>query len=188
MDQRLLVEQASRGDHEAFARLVRSAVPRLDRVARLIVRDSELGRDAVQEAWIRAWRELPGLRDPDRFDAWIYRLTVNACLDQLRRRRRRVVEIKLRPEITPIGDGPERAVSDREAVDDALRRLEPKDRAVVVLHYFVGLPLSETAIVLRMPVGTVKSKLHRALRVMRSDSASSASTSTAALGREREAT
>jgi RNA polymerase sigma-70 factor, ECF subfamily len=88
VDQRLLVEQASRGDHEAFARLVRAGVPRLDRVARLIVRDSELGRDAVQEAWIRAWRELPGLRDPDRFDAWIYRLTVNACLDQLRRRRR----------------------------------------------------------------------------------------------------
>ena len=87
MDQRALVERARRGDHDAFAALVDPALARLDAAARLILRDPELARDAVQEALIRAWRDLPGLRDPDRFDAWLHRLTVNACLDLVRRRR-----------------------------------------------------------------------------------------------------
>ena len=81
MDQRDLVERAQRGDHDAFAALAGAAVARLDAAARLILRDRELARDAVQDAMVRAWRDLPGLRDPDRFDAWLHRLTVNACLD-----------------------------------------------------------------------------------------------------------
>jgi Tol biopolymer transport system component len=82
VDQRGLVERAGRGDHDAFTELARGAVTRLDQAARLILRDPELARDAVQEALIRAWRDLPRLRDPDRFDAWLYRLTTNACLDK----------------------------------------------------------------------------------------------------------
>ena len=78
MDQRALVERAQRGDHDAFTLLIERAAARLDGAARLILRDGELARDAMQEALFRAWRDLPGLRDPDRFDAWLHRLTVNA--------------------------------------------------------------------------------------------------------------
>src|SRR5678816_204646 len=81
VDQRGYVERAGQGDHDAFATLVRDSIGELESVARLILRDPELARDAVQEAYLRAWRNLPGLRDPDRFDAWLHRLTVNACLD-----------------------------------------------------------------------------------------------------------
>ena len=93
VDQRGLVERARGGDHDAFTVLARDSATRLERAARLILRDPELARDAVQEALIRAWRDLRGLRDPERFDAWLHRLTVNACLDIARRRRRRVIEV-----------------------------------------------------------------------------------------------
>src|SRR6478609_9477315 len=95
VDQRGLVEQAQRGDHDAFAVLAGAAVARLDAAARLILRDHELARDAVQEALVRAWRDLPTLRDVERFDAWLHRLTVNACLDLARRRRRRPIEVEM---------------------------------------------------------------------------------------------
>ncbi len=96
MDQRDLVERAGLGDHDAFAVLVRESIAHLEAVARLILRDHELARDAVQDAYVRAWRDLPGLRDPDRLDPWLHRLTVNACLDTVRRRRRRPIEVELR--------------------------------------------------------------------------------------------
>ena len=95
MDQRELVVRAGRGDHDAFASLAGASIARLEAVARLILRDDGLAQDAVQEALIRAWRDLPGLRDPDRFDAWFQRLIVNACLDAARRRRRRPIEVEL---------------------------------------------------------------------------------------------
>ena len=101
MDQRDLVERAKRGDHDAFAVLAGAAVARLDAAARLILRDPELARDAVQDGFIRAWRNLPALRDPDRFDAWLRRLVVNACIDITRRRRHRAIEVELTPIDSP---------------------------------------------------------------------------------------
>jgi RNA polymerase sigma-70 factor (ECF subfamily) len=167
VEQRRLVERAKHGDHDAFAELVRAAVTRLDTAARLILRDSELARDAVQDALIRAWRDLRSLRDPDRFDAWVYRLTVNACLDQARRRRRRPIEVEMAPLFAPLAPDPAISIADRALVDSVLRRLDERGRAIVVLHYYVGLPLTEVAATLDIPIGTVKSRLHRALGVMR---------------------
>ena len=167
MDQRALVERAKGGDHDAFTTLLDGRLARLDAAARLIVRDPELARDAVQDALIRAWRDLPGLRDPDRLDAWLHRLLANACLDLVRRRRRRVVEVELSPIDLPSAVDTASALADRQVLDDALARLDPGHRAVVALHYLLGLPLPEVAAALRIPIGTAKSRLHYALAAMR---------------------
>jgi RNA polymerase sigma-70 factor, ECF subfamily len=167
VDQRELVERASQGDHEAFGLLVGVRLARLDTAARLILRDSELARDAVQEATLRAWRNLRGLRDPGRFDAWLHRLTVNACLDLARQRQNRVIEI----ELTPFHDAPVQdaaaLVTDAIYVERMLAVLDPGQRAVIVLHYYLDLSLPETAAALGIPVGTAKSRLNRALDAMR---------------------
>ncbi len=168
MDQRRLVERARDGDHDAFAELVHGSVARLDTAARLILRDGELARDAVQEGLFRAWRDLRSLRDPDRFDAWVYRLTVNACLDLMRRRRRRPVEVGVIEIVEPSLPDQTDEVADRALVDGVMRRLGDRDRSVIVLHYFLDLPISEVAICLGIPEGTVKSRLNHALSEMRS--------------------
>lgn len=167
MDQRGLVERARKGDHDAFSELARAAVVRLDQAARLILRDPELARDAVQDGLIRAWRDLRKLRDPARFDAWLYRLTVNACLDLARQRRRRVIEVELTPLHQPALPDSSVAHADRELVDVVLGELDEQGRAIVVLHYYIGLPLTDVAATLSIPLGTVKSRLHRALLAMR---------------------
>jgi RNA polymerase sigma-70 factor (ECF subfamily) len=168
MDQRGLVERAQRGDHDAFATLVHVAVARLDAAARLIVRDRELARDAVQDTLMAAWRNLPGLRDPDRFDAWLHRLLVRTCIDALRRRRSRPIEVELLTTGFTAGGDIASSIADRELVDEALRRLDPTWRAVVVLHFYLGMPLPEASAALGIPLGTAKSRLHRSLELMRS--------------------
>jgi RNA polymerase sigma-70 factor, ECF subfamily len=166
VDQRGLVERAGRGDHEAFAVLVGASIAHLEAVARLILRDPDLARDAVQEAYLGAWRNLPGLRDPDRFDAWLHRLTVNACLEVLRRRRRRAFEVALEPITTTVGD--ETAiVADRDLLERGFVQLGADHRAVLVLHYYVGLPVPAVAETLGIPLGTAQSRLARALAALR---------------------
>jgi len=168
VDQHGLVERARRGDRHAFAELVRASGARLDATARLILRDPELAQDAVQETLIRAWRSLPGLRDPDAFDHWLHSLVANACLDLMRKRRRRVVEVELTDlHDAPTTDAVER-IADRDLLDRVLARLEPDARAVVVLHLYLDLPLPQVADMLGIPVGTAKSRLHRSLGAMRS--------------------
>jgi RNA polymerase sigma-70 factor (ECF subfamily) len=167
VDQRGLVERAQRGDHDAFATLAGTSIARLDAAARLIVRDDDLARDAVQDALIRAWRDLPGLRDPAAFDGWLRRLTVNACLDQLRRRKRRPIEVEITNAVTPMVGDFSRNVIDRDQLERALLALEPDRRALVVHHCFLGAPLHEVASALGIPVGTAKSRLNRALGILR---------------------
>jgi RNA polymerase sigma-70 factor, ECF subfamily len=167
VDQRALVERARRGDHDAFALLAGASIARLDAAARLILRDPELARDAVQEGFIRAWRSLPTLRDPDRFEAWLHRLVFHACMDATRRRRRRPVEVELTPFDNPAVSDMASLIADRDLLDGALKRLRPEWRAVVVLHYFLGMDLPAVAAALGIPVGTAKSRHHPAIGEMR---------------------
>jgi RNA polymerase sigma-70 factor (ECF subfamily) len=164
--QQELVERARRGDHDAFTELAREAVTRLDRVARLILRDPELARDAVQEALIRAWHDLPGLRDPDRFDAWLYRLLVNACADQGRQLRRWSPEVRSLVVERSVSDDTG-SIADRDLLDRAFSRLKPEQRAVIVLHHHSGFSAAEIARMLGIPEGTARSRLHYATEAMR---------------------
>jgi RNA polymerase sigma-70 factor (ECF subfamily) len=170
------VDQARRGDHEAFTVLIRGRIARLDAAARLILRDTDLARDAVQEALIRAWRDLPGLRDPDRFDAWLHRLLTRSCIDAARARRRRSLEIELTPDDGPWTHDPSSSVADRDLLDRALGRLQPDARALVVLVHYLGLTVPAAADALGIPLGTAKSRLSRTLVAMRASAGDGAST------------
>jgi RNA polymerase sigma-70 factor (ECF subfamily) len=167
VDQRNLVERASRGDKDAFGLLVVASIAHLESVGRLILRDQELARDAVQDTYLRAWRDLPGLRDPDRFDAWLHRLIVNACLDVLRRRKRRVIEVELSPGDSPNTGDETRGVVDRDQLERCFQRLRPESRSVLVLHYYVGLSTGAIADTLGIPLGTAQSRLHRSRNELR---------------------
>ena len=161
-----LVESASRGDHEAFEVLATSAGDRLYSVARLILRSSDLAEDAVQEALVRAWQQLPSLRDHDKFDAWLYRLVVNACADQGRQLRRWSQQVRTLPLNNSVGDETG-WVNDREQLARGFDRLKPEQRAVVVLHYYSGFTTAEIAQMLGIPDGTARSRLHYATETMR---------------------
>jgi len=165
--QRDLVVRAQRGDLDAFSALTAGTTDRLFGAARLILRDDEHAADAVQDALLQAWLDLRGLRDPDRFDAWLHRLLAHACLDLIRRRRRRPIEVELTNLDTTVAGDPAHELADRELLGEALARLEPEWRAIVVLHYLLGMPLPEVAASLGIPLGTAKSRLHRAVGVMR---------------------
>ena len=165
--QQELVERARRGDHDAFATLAGAAIFRLDAAARLILRDPDQAKDAVQETLVRAWRDLPTLRSPDRFDAWLHRLLYRACIDEARRLRRHRVDVELSPIDPPMVGDMTSSISDRDQLDRGFSRLEPEARALIVLHHYLDLPLPEVANVLGIPLGTAKSRLHRALQSMR---------------------
>jgi RNA polymerase sigma-70 factor (ECF subfamily) len=163
-----LVERARKGDREAFATLARVALPWMDGVARLTLRDPDLARDAVQEALLRAWKGLPGLRDPEQFQAWLRRLVVRSCIDELRRTRgRHIVEVSLTDLHHPaILDASISAV-DRDALERAFRRLDPVQRSAVALFYYLDLPVADVAAALNMPEGSVKSTLSRSRDALR---------------------
>lgn len=161
-----LVEAARRGDHEAFEVLATSAADRLYAVARLILRSADLAEDAVQEALVRAWQHLPSLRDPDRFDAWLHRLVVNACAEQGRQLRRWTGQV--RPIVLDARiDDDTGAVADRDQLERGFDRLKPEHRAVVVLHYYRGFSAAEIARMLGIPEGTARSRLHYATEALR---------------------
>jgi RNA polymerase sigma-70 factor (ECF subfamily) len=178
-----LVERAMAGDHEAFSVLAKASVDRLFAVARLILRDHERAEDATQEALVAAWRDLPALRDPERFEAWLHRLVVRACYREARRhRRRQEVEIH---ELAVERSEPDRSLllADRDALERGFARLDADQRAVLVLHHYVGFPVPEIADVLGVPVGTVKSRIFRATQAMRAALAADATSTRLTEGR-----
>ena len=161
-----LVERARRGDREAFGVLAGGAVDRLYGIARLILRDTELAEDATQEALVRAWRDLPSLRDVERFDAWLYRLVVRTCADVGRHRRRWRAAIAVLP-TEPVAPDRASELADRDQLERGLRRLNDRQRTILILHFYVGLSPTETADALEIPVGTAKSRLHYAIEALK---------------------
>lgn len=165
---RELLEQAMRGDREAFGVLVTRTSDRMYAIATRILRDTDLAEDALQSALITAWRDLPRLRDPDRYEAWVRRLLVRACYAEARRRRRWAGNVRVLPVDGPASADELVSVADRDTLDRAFRRLSVEQRAVFVLHHHLGLPLVEIAETLGIPAGTARSRLHYAARAMRS--------------------
>jgi RNA polymerase sigma-70 factor (ECF subfamily) len=161
-----LVQRAARGDADAFDLLMSDALDRLYALARLILRDTDLAEDAVQEALIHCWRELPRLRDPDRFDAWLQRLLVNAATDQHRRRRRHRALVALIPD-PQVGRDIAIDVAQADELRDAFERLRVEHRVVLVLHHYLELTAIEIGDMLDIPPGTVRSRLHYASAAMR---------------------
>jgi RNA polymerase sigma-70 factor (ECF subfamily) len=162
-----LVVQALNGDRVAFAALVHMTSDRMYALAARILRDNDLAEDALQGALITVWRQLPTLRDPARFEAWVRRLLVHACYAEARRRRSWTTNVRVLPVDGPAGPDELISIVDRDALDRAFRRLKVEQRAVFVLHHHQGLSLVEIADTLGIPAGTARSRLHYATRVLR---------------------
>ena len=167
--QRDLVLRSMEGDRAAFTELGRLWVDRLFAAARLVLVDQHRAEDATQEALLAAWRDLKGLRDPDRFEPWLRRILVNACYREARKDQSwRRAQTHMEP-IAGAAPDPAERTADRDVVDRAMSGLEPELRALVVCHYYLRLPVSETARTLGIPAGTVKSRLSRATTRMRAN-------------------
>jgi len=162
-----LVEQAQRGDREAFAILARTRGDRLFGIARRILREVDLAEDAVQQTLVIAWRELPRLRDPDRFDAWLQRTLVHACYAEARRKRAWMSNVRELPIDGPAGPDALASLIDRDQIEQGFRRLPPEQRAILVLHHYLGLDSNKIGEVMQIPAGTARSRLHYAHRAMR---------------------
>jgi RNA polymerase sigma-70 factor, ECF subfamily len=164
---RELVERAMAGDHDAFSELARIAIGRLYAIARLILREDAAAEDATQEALVAAWQHIRAVRDPDKFEAWLHKTLVRACYREYgRRSRRRTFEGRVAM-IEPSAPDTSNHLADRDELERGFRRLDLDQRTVLVTHYYLGLGLDEAAVVLGLPPGTVRSRLHRATRAMR---------------------
>jgi RNA polymerase sigma-70 factor (ECF subfamily) len=162
-----LVVRAQRGDKEAYALLATAMASRFLGVARRILRDLDLAEDATQQALVTAWRDLPQLRDPARFEAWSYRLLVRACYAEGRNQRRWTPNLRLLPASEPIAADGFDSIVTRDQLESGFRRLSLDHRTVVVLRHYLDLPVERVAELLGIPIGTVNSRLHYAMRSLR---------------------
>jgi len=169
-----LVARAQQGDREAFSTLASGASARLYATARLILRQPDRAEDAVQDALVEAWRDIRGLRDPERLDAWLHRLLVRACHRHARRdQRRRVTEVSVpdlertRDSAAGIAADAARALADRDEIERAFRRLTEEQRTLLALVYYADLSLADVSVAMGVPIGTTKSRHHRAMAALR---------------------
>ena len=162
-----LIDRAKQGDEEAFDALARMVGDRCMAIAVRILRDADLAEDAVQAALVTAWRELRTLRDPARFEPWLHRILTNECYAEARRRTRWLANIRVLPADEPREAAGILTVNDSDQLERAFRRLTLEQRAVLVFHHYVGLPLPEVADRLGVPLGTAKSRLHHATSALR---------------------
>ncbi len=163
-----LVERARHGDVDAFSALTVGATPKLYSAARLILRDDELASDAVQDALLQAWIDLPQLRDVERFDAWLRRVLVRSCYRAAQRHRTRAV-LEIRATLDGLTSAPDaqRATAVRDQLERGFARLSTEQRTLLVLRHYVGLSLQEVADTVGVPLGTAQSRIHRATQAMR---------------------
>jgi RNA polymerase sigma factor (sigma-70 family) len=166
MEMRELVDSARHGDREAFEARVRAGSGRLYAIAYRILRDADLANDALQEALVRIWDDLPTLRDPDRYDPWTYRITCRACYRVAKRERRAALTTLVDARVSE-SSAFESEIADHDEMERGFRRLSPEHRAVLVLHYYIGLTIGEVAEALHIAPGTVGSRLHYAMRSLR---------------------
>jgi len=163
-----LVRRAQQGDREAYTRLAGMLTARFLGISHRILRDIDLAEDATQQSLVTIWQRLPQLRDPERFEAWAHRLLVRACYAESQRARRWAPGLTLTPANEPAAIDELGAVNDRDELERAFRRLSFNHRSVVVLRHYAHLSLEEVATTLDIPVGTAASRLHYALRELRS--------------------
>ena len=163
-----LVRRVQQGDHDAFERLAAASIDRLHAIAWRVLRDPAAADDAVQDCLVRAWRDIRALRDPDRWDAWLYRLLLNSCRDEQRRSRRRPVAVRIELAEHQRTSGGMDDVARRDELEQGFRKLSVEHRMALALHFYLDLRPREIAHALGIPEGTVLSRLHygsRALRV-----------------------
>jgi RNA polymerase sigma-70 factor (ECF subfamily) len=166
------VERAQRGDRVAFELLIQPRIERLLRLALSIVEDESDARDAVQDTCLRAWCELPRLRDAGRFEAWLWQIAINYCRSGLRSRRRTSVRqidldsADLRSEIAQPGRLFTEGISAADAIRRAFRRLDADKRTILVLHHVEERSIGEIAVLLAIPEGTAKWRLHAARQAL----------------------
>ena len=160
-----LVRRARDGDRDAYDVLVTESIDAMYRLARLILRDYDRASDAVQEALVSCWRDLPQLRDPERFEAWLNRILLRAITGEARKRRRDRIALT----VIPFASQPDSSASlaDRDEIARVFGRLSVEHRTIVVLHHYLGMTADEAASTIGIPVGTAKSRLHYATDALR---------------------
>jgi RNA polymerase sigma-70 factor (ECF subfamily) len=163
-----LVVRSQRGDEGAFRDLTLAIGPRLLGVAFGVLRDRSLAEDATQRTLLQVWQKLPRLRDPAKFEGWCYRILVRACWAEAKKQRRWISGEVVGSHHEPVAPDAYGVVAERDQLESGFRRLSVDQRAVIVLHHYLGLTIDETAEALDIPVGTARSRLYRAVQSMRS--------------------